>query len=75
MTTRDRTALTSHGTHADAFSLLDWTMLGGIALIWGSSFVFMAIGLDAFVGTSVQKRGTHEPVDKGPHGCIISRPS
>jgi drug/metabolite transporter (DMT)-like permease len=48
MTTRGRTALTSHGTHADAFSLLDWTTLGGIALIWGSSFVFMAIGLDAF---------------------------
>ncbi len=26
----------------------EWSLLSGIALIWGSSFVFMAIGLDAF---------------------------
>lgn len=49
VTTTNRTAaaLTAHGTHKDAFALADWTLLGGIALIWGSSFLFMAIGLDA----------------------------
>ena len=26
----------------------EWGLLAGVALIWGSSFVFMAIGLDAF---------------------------
>lgn len=39
---------TSHGTHQDAFGPTEWGLLSGAALIWGSSFVFMAIGLDAF---------------------------
>jgi drug/metabolite transporter (DMT)-like permease len=48
MTTRTRSALTTHGTHADAFHPLDWGLLTGVALIWGSSFLFMAIGLENF---------------------------
>ena len=47
-TTRNASALTAHGTHKDAFTLADWGLLGGIALIWGSSFLFITIGLDAF---------------------------
>lgn len=39
---------TSVGTNPDAFGLTEWGLLSGVALIWGSSFVFMAIGLDAF---------------------------
>lgn len=39
---------TAVGTNQDAFGLSEWGLLSGIALIWGSSFVFMAIGLDAF---------------------------
>lgn len=39
---------TSHGTNREAFSALDWTLFLGLALIWGASFLFMAIGLDAF---------------------------
>lgn len=39
---------TSVGTHQDAFGAAEWGLLSGVALIWGSSFVFMAIGLDAF---------------------------
>jgi drug/metabolite transporter (DMT)-like permease len=39
---------TSVGTHQDAFGPTEWGLLTGVALIWGSSFVFMAIGLDAF---------------------------
>lgn len=31
-----------------AFAPLDWGLLVGTACIWGSSFLFMAIGLDAF---------------------------
>jgi drug/metabolite transporter (DMT)-like permease len=39
---------TSLGTHQGAFGPAEWGLLSGVALIWGSSFVFMAIGLDAF---------------------------
>ncbi len=39
---------TTVGTHRDAFGATEWGLLSGIALIWGSSFVFIAIGLDAF---------------------------
>lgn len=39
---------TSRGTHAGAFTALDWALFGSIGLIWGSSFLLIAIGLDAF---------------------------
>lgn len=39
---------TSRGTHAGAFTPLDWALFGSIGLIWGSSFLLIAIGLDAF---------------------------
>ena len=49
MTIRRRAStLTSHGSSQDAFAVLDWALLTGIALIWGSSFLFMAVGLEAF---------------------------
>jgi drug/metabolite transporter (DMT)-like permease len=46
--TASRSKLTTVGTSQDAFELADWGLLSGIALIWGTSFLFMAIGLDAF---------------------------
>lgn len=46
--TRRGSTLTSLGTSQDAFGIADWGLLGGIALIWGSSFLFMAVGLEAF---------------------------
>lgn len=39
---------TTAGTHLGAFTPLDWTMFLSIGLIWGSSFLLIAIGLDAF---------------------------
>ena len=39
---------TSHGTNREAFSALDWGLFLSVSAIWGSSFLFMAIGLDAF---------------------------
>tara|TARA_R110002072_G_scaffold303103_1_gene493682 strand:+ start:52313 stop:53197 length:885 start_codon:yes stop_codon:yes gene_type:complete len=36
-------------SHADTpFRLLDWALLLGAACIWGASFLFIAIGLEAF---------------------------
>jgi drug/metabolite transporter (DMT)-like permease len=39
---------TTAGTHAGAFSPLDWTLFVCIGGIWGASFLFIAIGLEAF---------------------------
>jgi uncharacterized membrane protein len=39
---------TSAGTNLEAFGSLEWVLLASIALIWGTSFLFMAIGLEAF---------------------------
>jgi drug/metabolite transporter (DMT)-like permease len=35
------------GQRADAFTAREWLLLAGIALIWGSSFLFIDVGLDA----------------------------
>jgi drug/metabolite transporter (DMT)-like permease len=45
---KQRFLTTSHGTNRDAFGSLDWGLFTYLSLIWGSSFLFMAIGLDAF---------------------------
>jgi drug/metabolite transporter (DMT)-like permease len=48
--TRTRSSLpaTAHGTSVHAYTLQDWSILAAIALIWGSSFLFMDIGLRSF---------------------------
>lgn len=43
-----RVLSTSRGTHAGAFGPMDWVRFLSLALIWGSSFVLIAEGLDAF---------------------------
>ena len=44
----DRVLLTTHGTHRGAFAGVDWLLFLVVGTIWGSSFLFMAIGLEAF---------------------------
>lgn len=39
---------TSVGTHRGAFTLFDWGLFASIGAIWGSSFLLIALGLDAF---------------------------
>lgn len=48
MTSTTKLINTSYGTNRDAFTTLDWGLFLSLALIWGSSFLFMAIGLDSF---------------------------
>ncbi|MFB3738380.1 MAG: DMT family transporter [Candidatus Velamenicoccus archaeovorus] len=43
-----RVLSTSVGTHLGAFTALDWGLFLSIGGIWGSSFLLIAIGLDAF---------------------------
>jgi drug/metabolite transporter (DMT)-like permease len=47
-TRRDRVLTTSAGTHLGAFTGIDWAIFLSIGGIWGSSFLLIAIGLDAF---------------------------
>jgi drug/metabolite transporter (DMT)-like permease len=39
---------TGRGSRSEAFAARDWLLLASIALIWGSSFLFIDIGLEAF---------------------------
>ncbi|HEX6588119.1 MAG TPA: DMT family transporter [Longimicrobiales bacterium] len=44
-----RRLLETHGgTHAHAFGGQEWALLAAIALIWGASFFFIDVALDAF---------------------------
>jgi drug/metabolite transporter (DMT)-like permease len=46
---RPRTLIsTAQGTHQQAFGPVEWGLLTFIAGVWGSSFLLIAIGLDAF---------------------------
>lgn len=46
--TERRLLSTSEGATADAFGVTEWLLLAAVATIWGSSFFFIEIALDAF---------------------------
>lgn len=39
---------TADGSKAGSFGAAEWSMLGFLAVVWGASFLLIAIGLDAF---------------------------
>lgn len=43
-----RLLTTSEGLNRGAFTAMDWALFVSISIIWGSSFLLMAIGLEAF---------------------------
>ena len=46
---RSRTLIsTAQGTHQQAFGPVEWGLLAFIAGVWGSSFLLIAVGIDAF---------------------------
>ena len=83
--TRTRSSLpaTAQGTSVHAYTLEDWSVLAVIALIWGSSFLFMEIGLRSFapgvvtmvrialgVGTLALFARARAPVDREDWGRL-----
>ena len=69
---------TAHGTRREAFGPQEWGLLAAIAAMWGSSFLFIEIGLEHFgpgvvafgrvaVGalTLSLLRQSHRPVERG----------
>ncbi|MEA2476093.1 MAG: hypothetical protein QOC87_292 [Actinomycetota bacterium] len=45
---RSRILSTSVGSRPEAFGSTEWGLLAAIACIWGSSFLFIAIGIESF---------------------------
>jgi drug/metabolite transporter (DMT)-like permease len=43
-----RVLSTAHGTRPEAFGPAEWGLLSSVALMWGSSFLWIDIGLEAF---------------------------
>lgn len=41
-----RVLSTTVGTNREAFGWYDWTLFLAVSLIWGSSFLWIAIGLE-----------------------------
>jgi drug/metabolite transporter (DMT)-like permease len=46
--TRGRLLETGSGSRPEAFGLQEWLLLVGIALIWGSSFLFIDVALESY---------------------------
>lgn len=44
----DRIITTADGTRPESFGPSEWSMVASLALMWGASFLFIDIGLDAF---------------------------
>lgn len=44
---RRRIIQTAHGTRPEAFGPAEWGLLASVALMWGSSFLWIAIGLES----------------------------
>ena len=47
-TRQARILLTAPGSRPQAFGPVEWGLLASVSLMWGSSFLFIAIGVDSF---------------------------
>ena len=81
---RHRVPSTAQGSRLESFGLVEWALLGGVALIWGSSFLLIEIGLESLApGTITWLRATlgflalaavpaaRQPVDRAGYPRIV----
>ncbi len=84
-TARDRVFSTTHGQNREAFTAADWGRFAAVGLIWGSSFLLIAEGLEAFrpglitwlrilVGAAViwLVPGTRRPIDRADRQRLVA---
>ncbi len=50
---RRRFISTAHGTRTEAFAPLDWALLAGVALMWGSAYLFIEVAIEDLSPTVV----------------------
>ena len=50
---RRRLISTAHGTRREAFAPLDWGLLAGVALMWGSAYLFIEVAIEDLSPTVV----------------------